>query len=60
MSGHSYATAGTKQELSLDAPMVAEMRDEAKRAGRSISWAAQCAWRKARKSIRSLPGVEVL
>ena len=45
-----------KQSLKLPLAMVLEMRREASRLERSLSWTAQEAWRRARKRIQMLPG----
>jgi len=47
-----------KQSLKLPMSMVLEMRHEAARLGKSLSWVAQEAWRRARERIRLQPGVD--
>jgi uncharacterized small protein (TIGR04563 family) len=46
-----------KQSLKLPTELVVEMRAEATRLEKSLSWVAQEAWRRARARIRELPGV---
>jgi uncharacterized small protein (TIGR04563 family) len=46
-----------KQSLKLPTELVTEMRGEAVRLKKSLSWVAQEAWRRARERIRQLPGV---
>jgi uncharacterized small protein (TIGR04563 family) len=44
-----------KTSFKLPLEMVIEMRAEAKRLQRSLSWVAQEAWRRARAKIKELP-----
>jgi len=46
-----------KQSLKLPTELVVEMRGEAQRLDKSLSWVAQEAWRRARDRIRELPGI---
>jgi uncharacterized small protein (TIGR04563 family) len=46
-----------KQSLKLPLEMVNEMRVEASRLGKSLSWVAQEAWRRAKERVREIPGV---
>ncbi len=46
-----------KQSLKLPIELVVEMRGEARRLDKSLSWVAQEAWRRAKERIRALPGV---
>lgn len=46
-----------KQSLYFPETMLAEMKDEAVRLKRSLSWVVQRAWKVARKDMRKLPGV---
>lgn len=54
MAGGTKANA-TKQSISFDLGLLDEMRNEAHRQGRSISWMAQRAWTFARDHIRGYP-----
>ncbi len=47
-----------KQSLKLPVELVTEMRGEAARLRKSLSWVAQEAWRRARQRIQDLPGVD--
>jgi uncharacterized small protein (TIGR04563 family) len=46
-----------KQSLKLPVELVHEMRGEAARLDKSLSWVAQEAWRRAKEKMRELPGV---
>ena len=45
-----------KQSLYFPADMLEEIKAEAARLDRSVSWLVQRAWRRARGQIRSMPG----
>jgi uncharacterized small protein (TIGR04563 family) len=45
-----------KQSLYFPDEMLQEIRDEAERLDRSLSWVVQRAWKIARKQVRSIPG----
>lgn len=49
-----------KQSLKLPVALVCELRCEAVRLRKSMSWVAQEAWRRSRDRIRCLPGVDDL
>ena len=46
-----------KQSLYFPVTMLDEIRDEAARQDRSLSWVVQRAWQLARPLMRSIPGV---
>lgn len=46
-----------KQSLYFPEDMLQEMKEEAARLDRSLSWIVQRAWKVARSEIRSLPSV---
>jgi uncharacterized small protein (TIGR04563 family) len=46
-----------KQSLYFPEAMLAEIKDEASRLNRSLSWVTQRAWKVARKEIKRLPSV---
>jgi uncharacterized small protein (TIGR04563 family) len=45
-----------KQSLYFPADMLEEIKTEAARLDRSVSWLVQRAWRRARGQIRGMPG----
>lgn len=47
-----------KQSLYFPSDILQEIRDEAKRLDRSLSWVVQRAWKVARAEIRKIPAVE--
>lgn len=46
-----------KQSLYFPETMLAEIKDEAARLDRSLSWVVQRAWKLARADIRKIPSV---
>jgi len=46
-----------KQSLYFPETMLAEIKDEAARLDRSLSWVVQRAWKLARNDIRKIPSV---
>jgi uncharacterized small protein (TIGR04563 family) len=46
-----------KQSLYFPETMLEDIKAEAKRLNRSLSWVVQRAWKVARKDVKSLPGV---
>ena len=46
-----------KQSLYFPESMLAEIKDEAARLDRSLSWVVQRAWKLARADIRKIPSV---
>ncbi|MFH1604031.1 MAG: TIGR04563 family protein [Pseudomonadota bacterium] len=46
-----------KQSLYFPETMLAEIKDEAARLDRSLSWVVQRAWKLARSDIRKIPSV---
>lgn len=44
-----------KQSLYFPEDMLLEIRDEAARLDRSLSWVVQRAWKLARKQLRAMP-----
>ena len=46
-----------KQSLYFPEAMLQEIKDEAVRLDRSLSWVVQRAWKLARTEIRKIPGV---
>jgi uncharacterized small protein (TIGR04563 family) len=46
-----------KQSLYFPEAMLTEMKEEAARLKRSLSWVVQRAWKVARKEVKKLPGV---
>jgi uncharacterized small protein (TIGR04563 family) len=46
-----------KQSLYFPEAMLVEMKEEASRLKRSLSWVVQRAWKVARKEVKKLPGV---
>ena len=53
--GASNLKENRKQSLYFPEEMLAEMRAEARRLDRSLSWTVQRAWKTARQDIRKLP-----
>lgn len=49
-----------KQSLYFPESMLAEIKDEANRLDRSLSWVVQRAWKLARGDIRKIPSVNDL
>jgi uncharacterized small protein (TIGR04563 family) len=45
-----------KQSLYFPEEMLVEIREEAARLDRSLSWVVQRAWKLARKQVRAMPG----
>lgn len=45
-----------KQSLYFPDDMLAEIREEAQRLDRSLSWVVQRAWKIARKQVQLIPG----
>ncbi len=45
-----------KQSLYFPEPMLNEMKEEAERLKRSLSWVVQRSWKVARKDVKKLPG----
>jgi len=45
-----------KQSLYFPETMLVEIKGEAQRLNRSLSWVIQRAWKVARKTVRELPG----
>ena len=58
MSGESGQGKADKRKQSLYFPeaMLAEMRGEAARLQRSLSWIVQRSWKVARGNVRKIPG----
>ncbi len=50
-------TDGRKQSLYFPEVMLSEMKNEAHRLNRSLSWVVQRAWRLAKKDVKKIPGV---
>jgi uncharacterized small protein (TIGR04563 family) len=46
-----------KQSIYLPEDLLAEVRAEAQRQDRSVSWLLQQAWKVARERLKTLPGV---
>jgi uncharacterized small protein (TIGR04563 family) len=46
-----------KQSLYFPETMLEDIKGEAKRLNRSLSWVVQRAWKVARKDMKNLPGV---
>jgi uncharacterized small protein (TIGR04563 family) len=46
-----------KQSLYFPESMLEDIKAEAKRLNRSLSWVVQRAWKVARRDVKSLPGV---
>ena len=46
-----------KQSLYFPETMLEDIKAEAKRLNRSLSWVVQRAWKVARKDVKNLPGV---
>jgi uncharacterized small protein (TIGR04563 family) len=46
-----------KQSLYFPETMLEDIKAEAKRLNRSLSWVVQRAWKVARKDVKDLPGV---
>jgi uncharacterized small protein (TIGR04563 family) len=47
-----------KQSLYMPEPMLQELKREARRQDRSLSWLMQQAWKHSRAKILAFPGVE--
>ena len=47
---------GEKTSIWIPGPVLAEMRAEAQRQDRSLSWIIRMCWRVARDRVRELPG----
>jgi uncharacterized small protein (TIGR04563 family) len=45
-----------KQSLYFPETMLVEIKEEAERLSRSLSWVVQRAWKIARKDVRNMPG----
>ncbi len=45
-----------KQSLYFPESMLSEMKEEAVRLNRSLSWVVQRAWKVARRDVRKMPG----
>jgi uncharacterized small protein (TIGR04563 family) len=45
-----------KQSLYFPETMLVEMKEEAVRLNRSLSWVVQRAWKVARRDVRKMPG----
>jgi uncharacterized small protein (TIGR04563 family) len=45
-----------KQSLYFPEQMLIEMKEEATRLNRSLSWVVQRAWKVARREVRKMPG----
>ena len=58
MDGERKETKADKRKQSLYFPesMLVEIKSEAQRLNRSLSWVIQRAWKVARKNVRDLPG----
>ncbi len=50
-------TDGRKQSLYFPEAMLSEMKLEAHRLNRSLSWVVQRAWRTAKRDVKKIPGV---
>jgi uncharacterized small protein (TIGR04563 family) len=46
-----------KQSLYFPEAMLEDIKAEAKRLNRSLSWVVQRAWKVAKKDVKNLPGV---
>ncbi len=59
MADSTTSTRSDKRKQSLYFPetMLAEIKDEAARLDRSLSWVVQRAWKLARNDIRKIPSV---
>lgn len=55
MSDHRLPSADSKQSVHFHGPTLEEIKVEATRLERTISWTVQRAWKVARKSIRAIP-----
>jgi uncharacterized small protein (TIGR04563 family) len=47
-----------KQSLYFPETMLQEIKDEAARLDRSLSWVVQRAWKNARAEIKAMPGMD--
>jgi len=56
-SSNSPRSDKRKQSLYFPETMLAEIKDEAARLDRSLSWIVQRAWKLARNDIRKIPSV---
>ena len=56
-SGEASKTDKRKQSLYFPESMLQEIKDEAARLDRSLSWVVQRAWKLARLEIKKLPSV---
>ncbi len=45
-----------KQSLYFPETMLSEMKEEAQRLNRSLSWVVQRAWKVARRDVKKMPG----
>ncbi len=45
-----------KQSLYVPETMLVEMKEEANRLNRSLSWVVQRAWKVARREVKKIPG----
>lgn len=54
--GVKARTVERKQSLYFPEEMLVEIREEAARLDRSLSWVVQRAWKLARKQVRAMPG----
>lgn len=53
--GEETGAVDRKQSLYFPEEMLVEIRDEAARLDRSLSWIVQRAWKLARKQVRAMP-----
>ena len=56
-SSNTQRSDKRKQSLYFPETMLAEIKDEAARLDRSLSWVVQRAWKLARADIRKIPSV---
>jgi uncharacterized small protein (TIGR04563 family) len=56
----AYRARGEKMSLYLPGDVLEDIRAEARRQQRSVSWLVRSAWRLARKGIDALPSVPEL
>lgn len=56
MSNTESKTDKRKQSLYFPEQMLVEIKEEADRLSRSLSWVVQRAWKVARKEVKAMPG----
>ncbi len=56
MSNTESKTDKRKQSLYFPEQMLLEIKEEADRLSRSLSWVVQRAWKVARKDVKGMPG----